>query len=184
MRTYKSNERMAAAQQRYAEILEQVTIETDRLVSDFLNLMGTPFDFQSLYFRITDNFDYSSSRGICMRRDLRNMEALGMLKRGKMMARIRGVSNQEYDRVVDTFHIPALFERDVKFMAALPSIQKIKRQKTDKTPTKIMTTMFGDFEVNDSNWLERPLIDWLDGKNEHIVLPDWCGSTVLIGSPE
>lgn len=168
-------QRMTARQQ---DIFEHLSIETPSLVGYYLQEGGTPFDFQSIYYRLTDSFDSSSINAVSFRRTLRTMESKGLLMRGQYRATITGVENQEYERLVATWHIPATFERDCKFLNALPAIDAIKCQEvTSKTPAKFIKPSLGGLKSVDNSWLKNPLIDWLDGKMPIIVRPDWIRSS-------
>ncbi len=159
---------------RQGEILNCLSWETPHLVSYYLTEGGLPFDFRSIYFRLTGRFDYASVGAGSIRRTLRSMEGKGILRRGTMLTDVADHPQLENIQPVATWHMPELFERDCKFMAALPDIAIVKRQKvTEETPGKYITTVLGGIKMVGNTWLEKPLIDWLDGRTPAIELPAW-----------
>ena len=162
-----STERLTKKQH---NILEHLNFPTEYLVDYLLFEGGTPFDFRSIYNRLDQqDYNYTSTQAVSLRRTLRTMEHKGLLKRGSVTTEIRnGINGQ-----VATWHIPANYDRDCRLQDALPAIYTIKHQKvTEHTPPHLIkSTMLGDYV--ESEWLGPLLIDWLDGKTECIGLPSW-----------
>ena len=86
--------------QRQREILGHLTWETPHLVSHYLTEGGLPFDFQAIYYRLTDRFDYASVKAGSLRRTLRTMEGKGLLLRGSMLMNVNGCDQPENIRRV------------------------------------------------------------------------------------
>jgi len=159
--------------QRQRDILNILSKPTAELVGNWLMTNELPFDFRSVEYELTGDFQSSRVKSNSLRRTLRMMESKGQLVRGSMRMDVNPCGKQEMFRPVATWHNPLFFQRDKKFLQALEQLDTVKRQPvtTSTPPHLIKKTMIMD--MVDSSFLEDCVVNWLDGITQSIVLPGW-----------